>query len=122
MNNRRRGHNWERKCLQYLSGIFKDIKTSRYASKMKDDQKVDLCFTDPFNFQCKLSNKKLDYAEILSEMPEDENINVILNKLRYKAGENFVSKGEFAILRVEDLIKLIEGYVGDGTSSSNDKS
>ena len=108
MNNRRRGHNWERTCLNYLSSIFPKIKTSRYASKMQDDLKVDLCFTGDYNFQCKLSNIKLDYPSILESMPEDDKYNVIMHKLTKKSAKNFIPVGEYAILKLDDFITLLE--------------
>jgi hypothetical protein len=108
MNNRRRGHNWERTCIKYLSHIFPNIKTSRYASKMQDDLKVDLCFTEDYNFQCKLANKKIDYAAILESMPEDGKRNIILHKLTKKTNERFLPVGEYAIVPMKDFIELLE--------------
>jgi hypothetical protein len=108
MNNRRRGHNWERTCMSYLIKWFPKIKTSRYASKMQDDLKVDLCFTDDYNFQCKLSNKKLDYAAILDSMPKEKNLNIILHKLTKKTNKNFLPVGEYAILTLEDFFKILD--------------
>lgn len=109
MNNRTRGHNWERLCMKYLSELFPKIKTSRYASKMQDDLKVDLCFTGNYNFQCKLANTKIDYADILDSMPKDSNINVILHKLTKKSQKDrFIPIGEYAILELADFLELLK--------------
>lgn len=70
-NNRRRGHNFERD----MAKLFRDIgytytKTSRQASRLLDESKVDL-WGLPFCIQCKEgAQKNLVYSKVLSEMRE----------------------------------------------------
>lgn len=56
MNNRRRGFDLERKTVQELREIFPKVKTSRNASKVLDDSKVDIA-NIPLRIQCKLGYK-----------------------------------------------------------------
>jgi len=99
--NRTRGHSYERRIAQEFREIgWEKACTSRYASRMKDDQKVDICFVEPFNIQCKATNKGINYKQILGEMVQDENWNVIFNKL--------TGKGEFVIMSKEDFYDIIQ--------------
>jgi len=77
--------------------------TSRSESKSRDDEKVDLCNTDPFNVQCKAWERAPSYHDVLSEMPEDGNINVIFHKRN--------RKGDVVVMRKEDFYKLAWGFL-----------
>ena len=53
MNNRDKGHRWERALRRlFLQWGFLKAQTSRAASKLLDDSKVDLAFV-PWNIQAK---------------------------------------------------------------------
>lgn len=98
--NRTRGHNYERQIAQEFRELgWQTACTTRYASRMRDDQKVDIFETNPLNIQCKATNKCINYQQILKEMPNDANYNVVLNKL--------TGKGEFVIISKEDFYELI---------------
>ena len=98
---RDKGNQYERKIVIECKQLgFEKALTSRNESKTKDDAKVDLCFTDPFNIQCKAVEKLGSYFDILDSMPEDENYNVIFHK------KNF--KGEIVVLRQEDFYEIIK--------------
>lgn len=106
--NRRAGHNWERTCVLKLRNIGIDCKTSRYESKALDDKGVDIYAPNfPFNVQCKNTSTRLNYDEILSSMPDDK-VRVIFSKLTQKKGSRFHEKGTYAILYLEDFLKLIK--------------
>jgi len=74
--NRTKGHNLERR----IAKIFRDLgypfaKTSRQASRLLDDSKVDIAFV-PFLIQCKKGYLKgLNYTSIFLEMKEALKIN-----------------------------------------------
>jgi len=70
--NRNAGHSWERECVKLLSEFFPDVVTSRSESRRRDDQKVDLCYTDYLNVQCKTLKDRVDYISVLKEMPVEE--------------------------------------------------
>lgn len=68
--NRRKGHEYERKWAK----IFRDLgynycKTSRQASRLLDDSKVDLAFI-PFNVQCKNVQAGINYIEEIKLVKE----------------------------------------------------
>ena len=102
--NRDAGHNYERKFVNRIKHIFPNVVTSRYESKSTDDKKVDLCFTGPYNFQCKFQ-MNTPPVKLLDEMPEG--INVIIWGKTVKANVNFVLKEEYAIIKLDEFIKLI---------------
>lgn len=70
--NRRKGHNLERKWKNIFKDIlgFKFCKTSRQASRLLDDSKVDLAFI-PFNVQCKKGyTRGINYTQVFEEMEQ----------------------------------------------------
>lgn len=70
-NNRRKGHKKETDTARKFRELgYKYAKTSRQASRLLDDSKVDIAFV-PFNVQCKKGYKKgLNYTNIFLEMKE----------------------------------------------------
>jgi len=109
MNNRRRGIKWELDSIKAIKHLFPKAVSSRAESRIRDAEKVDICYTGKFNIQCKLTNARIKYDRILKEMPEEKGqINVIFHKFTRKSGKNFVPLGKYAILNLEDFIKLIE--------------
>lgn len=117
VNNRRRGIKWELEVLHDLQPIFPVIKTSRNESRYLDSLKVDLVHTDPFYFQCKLSNSRLKYDQILNSMPKESKINVIINKLTTKTKNRFIPTGKYAILNYSDFLEILKILKKDGRIS-----
>lgn len=74
--NRVAGHNLERKVAAKFREIgYPFAKTSRQASRLLDDSKVDIAFV-PFLVQCKKGYRKgLNYTAILLEMKEALKVN-----------------------------------------------
>jgi len=108
-NNRSRGNKWELVCIQDLKPIYPQAVSSRAESRNRDAQKVDICYTEPFNFQCKTTKGKINYDEIIKSMPDD-GINIILHKQTEKKGKRFYEVGRYAILPMEELMMLIDVY------------
>jgi len=76
-----KGHTFERDMAKIFREMgWEKCVTSRAESKAKDDQKIDLCFTDPFNVQCKAVENLGSIHKVLAEMPEDTNYNVVMHK------------------------------------------
>ena len=98
------GNGYELKVLKRLQHLFPQIVTSRNESRSQDAKKVDFCFTGPFNFQVKLSINKPSY-DIIEDMPEG--VNVIIHGQVKKSNKNFVLKEEYAIIKLDEFIKLI---------------
>ena len=68
-SNRQRGHSLERRIASKFRDLgYKYAKTSRQASRLLDDSKVDIAFV-PFLIQCKKGYKKgLNYSGIITEI------------------------------------------------------
>ena len=109
VNNRRRGHSWELETIHDLKEIFPKAVSSRQESRQRDAEKVDICFTNPFNFQCKVHTQRIDYPAILESMPKDGNTNVVLHKYAVRTKSNFITLGKYVIMNYEDFLKLING-------------
>ena len=108
--NRSAGHSFEREIVKLYKEIgFKEAVTCRYASRMMDDLKVDICQVDPLYNQCKDTQKNVDHHKILSDMPEEKGkINILLHRKRVKQGSRFYKKGDYAILEMNDFMKMVK--------------
>lgn len=104
--NRDRGNNYELTVIKKIKHLYPEAVSSRSESKRLDNKQVDIVFTGGFHIQCKLMSTKPDY-KILDEMPQDK-IPVIFHKYTRKGKTNFVSQGEYAILKLDDFIKIME--------------
>jgi Holliday junction resolvase len=101
INARVKGCAFERQIAKELRELgWKDCVTSRYGSKEMDDAKVDLLFTNPYSIQIKATERTPSYHDILSEMPQNENINIIIHKRN--------RKGEVVVMWKSDFYKLIK--------------
>ncbi len=74
---------------------------------------VDLVNTGKFQFQCKNTKDKLNYPALLEKMP-DTGINVLIHKYTQKSTKNFVEKGRYAILNLEDFLTILKFAVDNG--------
>lgn len=96
---RRKGHNYERKIRQeFIKLGYVDCNTSRYESKMLDDQKVDLTNTGIYNVQCKAVERGVNYHALLSEMPKDKKVNVVFHKKNRQETVTMSKKDFYRIL------------------------
>lgn len=119
--NRTKGHNFERKIAADLRGLgFERCLTSRQASRLYDDCKLDF-FGLPFNLQAKnVSSRGLDYMQVLASMKE-----LVDKHLPDRSEYPFAvihKKGrvELAVLTLEDFYKLLSYYIQlNGNSSHN---
>jgi hypothetical protein len=116
--NRTAGNNFERYCQKKLVDIFPNTLTSRNESRTLDALKVDLTNTDPFYFQCKSLATKADYHTLINEMPQTNNINVVLHRFTKKANTRFIKQEDYAILKMDDFINLIK-QISYGTKTHN---
>ena len=109
-NNRTRGCNFERKCVNDMKTIgFSKAVSSRAESRNMDAKKVDICYTAPFYFQCKNMVGNIKYEEILTEMPQDgDHINVVIHKRTKKANKSFMTTGEYVFFKYNDFLKIVK--------------
>ena len=101
INARKKGHAFE---LQ-IRDVFKELGwdkavSSRSESKNKDDQGIDLCFTDPFSVQCKAVESLGSLHKILAAMPDDSNYNVVFHKRS--------RQGVIVAMTLDDFKELIQ--------------
>lgn len=100
INGRNKGNAYERRLRkEFIDMGWTKCQTARYASKMVDDSKVDLCFVDPFNIQAKAIENSVNYIKLLPQMPSDCNYNIIIHKRDRK---------EYAIMEKSTLYALIK--------------
>lgn len=109
INSKKKGNAYECKIAVELRDLgFEGAVTSRYASKKRDDEKVDLMHTEPFNVQCKAWKSAPNLHIELSKMPKDGNYNVIFHKRPYKGDIVAMTKEDFyellKLLKVEGVI------------------
>jgi hypothetical protein len=99
---RRKGHDYERKIrLEFRQYGWKYCQTSRYASKMIDDAKIDLVSTDPFAVQCKATQNNPSYHKIIDEMrPNKPQYKLIFHKR--------ATNDEYVIMKKNDFYELLE--------------
>lgn len=101
LNARNKGHAYELWVRDFFRRLgWTRAVSSRSESKNKDDQGIDLCFTDPFNIQCKAVEKLGSLHDVLNSMPNDENYNLVFHKRN--------RKGTIVAMKLEDFEELIE--------------
>lgn len=120
MNNRNRGHNYERKIVKFYRDLgFEDVVTTRSESRRMDDKKVDI-FTPhhssaktplPFYVQCKLSTGKrmINYHQLFTfeDLPKDKPY-IIHHKIADKKEKKFIPVGEYVIMSSDFYEKLLQ--------------
>lgn len=68
---RRKGHNAERAITKLFKDIgYEDAATSRYASRLLDDCKVDIANV-PYNVQSKAVEANIDYIALIKEIKDN---------------------------------------------------
>lgn len=112
-NNRTKGHNAERHYRRIFKELFPHCETSRYASKMMDDAKVDLVGL-PFLTQIKAGKQRaLKHHQVLEDMhnlvPDDkkDDIKIIIH---HKEGRRGKPRGEYdqlVTMSFDDFMELI---------------
>lgn len=118
-NNRRRGHNFERDiCKLFRELGYTKVKTTRQASRLLDESKVDI-WGIPFNIQCKDGVQKgLSYSKVLSEMKEllaanfpETDLQITFPKIiihqKLPFGKKRVEEDTLVITTLDDFIKII---------------
>lgn len=105
INARKKGHAYELDIRDWFRerGWTKAV-SSRSESKNKDDQGVDLCFTDPFNVQAKAVEKLGSAHDVIAKMPKDGNYNLVVHKRNRKGTVVCMSLDHFGEL-VDMLVK-----------------
>lgn len=124
MNNRKRGHNWEREVITDLSqslGIVKfqpgvkdyQVASTRFVSKALDDKKIDI-WLDPklpiskLNIQCKSQQvRSLSAVDITALLDiKEEGTSILLIKATKRTEGAPKTIGKFAVLKYKDFLDI----------------
>ena len=108
VNGRAKGHTFERKLAKlFVEMGWTKCRTSRNESRARDDEKVDLCNTVPFNIQAKAVEKLGSMHDILASMPKEEgNYNIVWHKRN--------NKGSVVSMTEKDFLKLLNLLIENG--------
>ena len=102
-NNRKAGNNYELKIIKDLKEMGYKASSSRLESRLLDSQGIDIVSDFPLKIQCKTSINQPNVHDILTEKECD----VIFFRKQEKATKNFITKGEYAMMRLDKLYELI---------------
>ena len=124
--NRRAGHKWERMCRDALKFLSPYLVTSRSESRSRDAMKIDLMNNNeykngifPFEVQCKSTIKRVDYHTLLNELP-GERPGIVLHQYTEKRGTRFFPQGEYAIMKMDELLKIIKDAYGNNEENTGE--
>jgi hypothetical protein len=109
--NRTAGHNYERDICNYFKSIgFTKCKTSRQASRLLDDNKIDLAYL-PFNVQCKYVNSPINYTTLLKEINTSIKTN-LEDRVQYPTiiFHKRKNKDSLVVMDIEEFTKLLNNY------------
>lgn len=102
MNVKKKGNRYELDVAEFWRKLgWKRCVTSRSESKSLDDEGVDLCYTHPFNVQCKAQERLGSSHLILHNMP-DNGINIVFHKKNRQGTVVSMSQEDF-----EHLLTLL---------------
>jgi hypothetical protein len=106
INPRKKGHGYELQIRDWFRELgWTKAVSSRSESKNKDDQGIDLCFTDPFSVQAKAVEKLGSIHDVLAKMPNDSNYNVVFHKRN--------RKGTIVAMNIEDFKEILEMLIAN---------
>jgi len=112
-NNRAAGHGYERDIRTWFRAMgWHGCETSRYASREKDDAKIDLCYTDPFNVQLKYT-QSINFHTELAKMPKDKNYNVVFHKRK--------NQGTIVAMSLKDFEDIVQNSIREGIIKAYDQ-
>lgn len=94
---RAKGHGYERDVAEkFRKAGYVECVTSRSESKRTDDAGVDLCYTDPWQVQCKNQERMSPGPhEILANMPQNNKFNVVFHKRNRKGTVVYMDEETF---------------------------
>jgi hypothetical protein len=103
INSRHKGNNYELQIRDWFRELGWDkAVSSRSESKNKDDQGIDLCYTDPFHVQAKAVEKLGSIHDILAKMPKN-NYNLVFHKRN--------RKGTIVAMTIEDFKEILQKLI-----------
>ena len=114
--NKQAGSKFELDIIHKLKEMGYDAVSARYASRMMDDKGIDIISESfPLQIQAKASINQPNCHSILTEKECD----VIFFRKMEKQNTRFYSKGEYAMLKLDDLLNLITKKDEQTNTTSN---
>jgi hypothetical protein len=105
INARKKGHGYELQIRDWFKELgWTECVSSRSESKRKDDQGIDLCYTDPFHVQAKAVEKLGSLHDILAKMPKN-NYNLVFHKRN--------RKGTIVAMTIEDFKEILDMLISN---------
>ena len=101
--NRTAGIRYEQEIVKDLHKLGFEAVSTRYASRLMDDQGIDILSDFPLKIQCKVSINQPNAHKILTETEAE----VIFYKRVEKSGSKFMPRGEYVIMRKKDFYNLL---------------
>lgn len=94
---RTKGHSYERDIAdKFRQAGYEECVTSRSESKRLDDAGVDLCYTDPWQVQCKNQERMSPGPhELLASMPKNGKFNTVFHKRNRKGTVVYMDEETF---------------------------
>jgi hypothetical protein len=116
-NNRRKGHNYERKIRQELNGLFEgsDWRTTREVSRLLDNSGVDLVDINKksfFTVQCKSLSKAPNFNAIQFSVDGKPNILFWAKTQKRGKSERFMVQEEYVVMTKETFYKILKECYG----------
>lgn len=113
---RKKGHVFEIDMMHFFKSLgYITCKTSRNESKTTDDQKIDLCFTGPFNVQCKAHEnlRPSVHQSLYKDMPQKTGYNLHFHKRN--------NKGTVVSMRIEDFETIFNHFMKEKLIKNDSK-
>lgn len=104
---RDKGHRFERELAKRLREIYPHVQTSRYASRETDDNGIDFVNTGCVAIQAKTLRQRPNFSQVFAAM-KTELVRVFVYKDNNIRGKG----GEYAVLPLEDLLKILTDLEG----------
>lgn len=106
MNSRAKGNQYELKITKKFNDLgWTEACSSRSESKRLDDAGVDICYTPPFNVQCKAVENLGSAHNTLARMPK-KGINVVFHKKNRQGTVVSMSEEDFfTLIKTSTLVE-----------------
>jgi hypothetical protein len=105
--NRDKGHRWELAVRKTLLALFPNCLTSRNDSRTEDAKCIDFTNTGNLAVQCKTYASNPNFSVELDKIQSKK-----IKVLAYKYNRIIGKKGEFAVLRWADFVRIL-GDIGE---------
>jgi hypothetical protein len=112
INSRNKGKTYELQIIKLLKDMGFNCVSSRSESKRKDDQGIDICYTDPFQIQAKAVENLGPYHNVLAKMPREAGkYNLVFHKRN--------RQGTVVAMTQEDFVEILQMLIKENIIKPN---